>query len=146
MIVYYPNKILQCISRKARKSIVLNISEAFDVMKNIVSSRSEYIGIAAVQIGLLRRIVIIKYIGLYMHIANPIVLWRSKRMVTKMEGCISIPYVNRLVTRCAYILISYRNNRNIRIRKTLQWNNAICIQHEIDHLNGKLINDYKKVL
>ncbi len=58
------------------------------------------------------------------------------------EGCLSVPDYFDVVQRAKNIEFSYTTLKNEAVRKKIDGLLAICIQHEIDHLNGKLFIDY----
>ena len=105
------------------------------------------IGLAAVQIGILKRIVVIdiskdenKKDPIYF--VNPELTWQSNEKATYEEGCLSIPDQFAKIDRpekCTVKFLDYNGNpKEIRAEGLL----ATCIQHEIDHLNGILFIDY----
>ena len=105
------------------------------------------IGLAAVQIGILKRIVVIdvskeneKKNPLFF--INPIIKSRSKKTSVYEEGCLSLPGHFAEVERPAECEIDYidynGNKKNLKASGIL----ATCVQHEIDHLNGILFIDY----
>jgi peptide deformylase len=58
------------------------------------------------------------------------------------EGCLSVPETNEMVTRAAKITVSALNEQGESIELQADGLLAVCIQHEIDHLQGKLFVDY----
>ena len=105
------------------------------------------IGLAAVQIGVLKRIIVIdlskdgeKREPLF--IINPEIISKSSKLITYEEGCLSIPNQFAEIERphsCKIKFLDYMGeNRNIDAQGLL----ATCIQHEIDHLNGILFIDH----
>ena len=105
------------------------------------------IGLAAVQIGVLHRVVTLDVSKRDdsqepLALINPEIVWHSEEESDYEEGCLSIPDYFEIVTRPAVIRLRYRD---------LQWKEheieaddilATCIQHEVDHLNGVLFIDY----
>ncbi len=74
--------------------------------------------------------------------ANPEVVWTSDETFTYEEGCLSLPEHYAEVTRPAEAKIRYLDEdsapQELHAKELL----ATCVQHEIDHLNGKLFIDY----
>ena len=102
------------------------------------------IGLAATQINIQKRIVVI---DLSESKNKPIILInpeisKSEGKETTQEGCLSVPDYFDIVERAKNIEFSYRTLENQIITKIVDGLLAICIQHEIDHLNGKLFIDY----
>ena len=105
------------------------------------------IGLAAVQIGILKRLIVIdiskdqeKKSPLFL--INPEIIFKSKKTSIHEEGCLSLPGHFAEIERpaeCQVKFIDYNGKK-----KELQANGllATCIQHEIDHLNGILFIDY----
>ncbi len=105
------------------------------------------IGLAAIQIGILKRAVVIdvsksdeKKNPLFL--INPEITFKSKETSVYEEGCLSIPGQFAEVERPAECHIKYVNLEGKL--KTLKADGilATCIQHEVDHLNGILFIDY----
>ena len=105
------------------------------------------IGLAAVQIGVLKRLIVIdisrndeKKKPLFL--VNPEITFKSKRTSTYEEGCLSLPGHFAEIERpaeCHLNFIDYNGKKqNLKTGGLL----ATCIQHEIDHLNGVLFIDY----
>ena len=105
------------------------------------------IGLAAVQIGILKRIIVIdlskegeKKKPIF--IVNPEIISKSSDLVSYEEGCLSIPNQFAEVERpntCKIKFLDYEGNKKELEAKGLL---STCIQHEIDHLNGILFIDY----
>ncbi len=105
------------------------------------------IGLAAVQIGILKRLIVIdvskneeKKNPLFL--VNPEITYKSKHTSKHEEGCLSLPGYFAEVERpavCHLNFIDYNGKK-----KSLQTEGllATCVQHEIDHLNGVLFIDY----
>ena len=105
------------------------------------------IGLAGVQIGILRRLVVIdiskeeeKKNPLYL--INPQITFRSKITSIYEEGCLSLPGHYAEIERpaeCHLNYIDYNGKKKVLKSQGLL---ATCVQHEIDHLNGVLFVDY----
>ena len=72
---------------------------------------------------------------------NPVIVERDGVTVYD-EGCLSVPGYFESVTRAEHIRVRYLNRDGEQLAMTAQGLLAICIQHEIDHLEGKLFVDY----
>lgn len=68
--------------------------------------------------------------------ANPEILWRSDEMATGPEGCLSIPGLTTDVTRARSIRLRWQDATGASQEETLTGIDAICAQHEYDHLDG----------
>ena len=105
------------------------------------------IGLAAPQIGILKRLVVIDISKSEeerkpLFLINPEIITRSKKLSTYEEGCLSLPGQFAEIERPAECHVRYidYNGKN----KELKANGLLstCIQHEVDHLNGVLFIDY----
>ena len=74
--------------------------------------------------------------------ANPEILWTSDELFTYEEGCLSIPEYFDKVERPARVRIRYLNRDGQSVEEEAEGLYAVCIQHEMDHLNGVLFIDH----
>lgn len=74
--------------------------------------------------------------------ANPEILWASDELYTYEEGCLSIPEYFDKVERPARVRIRYLNRDGEQVEEEAAGLYAVCIQHEMDHLNGVLFIDH----
>ena len=74
--------------------------------------------------------------------ANPEILWSSDELFQYEEGCLSLPEYFDTVERPARIRISYLNRDNQRVEEEIDGLYAVCFQHELDHLEGVLFIDH----
>ena len=105
------------------------------------------IGLAAVQVGILKRLVVIdiskeeeKRQPLFL--VNPEIIYRSKETSVYEEGCLSLPGQFAEVERPSECTIKYIDYYGKKKDLKADGLLATCIQHEIDHLNGILFIDY----
>ncbi|TFH10168.1 MAG: peptide deformylase [Candidatus Thorarchaeota archaeon] len=104
------------------------------------------IGLAAPQVGISKRIIVVDVSGPYIKdqfLINPEIEQQSGEQSRK-EGCLTFPDLFLEVTRAKNVIVKYQDvkgNPNIMTADKL---NAVVLQHEIDHLNGKLFIDYVK--
>ena len=100
------------------------------------------IGLAAPQIGKQLRMLITDLPGIP-GLINPQIIWRSKKVITEFEGCLSIPDARIAVPRPLKIKITGPDLSGHRVELCLSDYEARVVCHEIDHLNGRLITDYE---
>ena len=105
------------------------------------------IGLAAVQIGVPKRVLVIdldQKEGRKNPVAyvNPRILWASYEMATFEEGCLSVPEIWDDVERPARIKAEYLDRDGNRQVLEADGLLATCLQHEMDHLNGVLFIDH----
>jgi len=73
---------------------------------------------------------------------NPEILWESDELYTYEEGCLSIPEYFDQVERPARVRVAYLDKAGTRIEEEIEGLYAVCFQHELDHLNGVLFIDH----
>jgi len=105
------------------------------------------IGLAAVQIGAMQRVVTIDVAGKEQKpepitFINPEIIWSSADMSVYEEGCLSIPDYYEEVERPASVRVKFQDVHGKMQDILAEGLLATCIQHEIDHLNGKLFIDH----
>jgi peptide deformylase len=105
------------------------------------------IGLAAIQIGEPLRVIVMDLARegeepAPRYIVNPEVVWASEETAPYEEGCLSVPEIYDEVERPARVKISYLNYRGEDIVEDCEGLYAVCIQHEMDHLNGVLFIDH----
>ncbi|MDR0679627.1 MAG: peptide deformylase [Puniceicoccales bacterium] len=123
---------------------------------------AEGIGLAAPQVGKLSKVVLIdvssclsegdecdfdgnkvKEIGSIMPLCliNPVIKKFSSEVISQNEGCLSIPGFSGRVKRSAGIVLTFVDRQNVNHVLSCNGMLARCVQHEVDHLNGKLYTD-----
>ncbi|MBC7164373.1 MAG: peptide deformylase [Roseovarius sp.] len=106
------------------------------------------VGLAAPQVGVLSRLIVLDCVKgegeapRPLVMVNPEVLASSDEMNTHEEGCLSIPDQFAEVTRPAEVELRWTGIDGKEHREGFGGLWATCVQHEIDHLNGKLFIDY----
>lgn len=129
--------------RKKSKPVVCfdeSLGELLDDMKATMLSKKG-MGISAVQVGVLRRAIVID-LGddKFLEVINPEIV-KTKGKVTDSEGCLSVPGFYCDVTRPRYVKISAFDRHGKPFEFEGEDYIARCICHEIDHLNGVLFVD-----
>ncbi|UWR07747.1 MULTISPECIES: peptide deformylase [Ruegeria] len=110
------------------------------------------IGLAAPQIGVLERLIVLDCVKEEGATPRPLVMFNpeiisaSDETSVYEEGCLSIPDQFAEVTRPAEVEVAWMDQNGKAQRETFDGLWATCVQHEIDHLNGKLFIDYLKPL
>lgn len=105
---------------------------------------SQGIGLAAVQVNVPKRLITVDVSedqDSPMIMVNPVILTQSGKAISK-EGCLSVPEYFESVSRAENITISYQDVSGNSHELSADGLLSICIQHEIDHLDGKLFVDY----
>lgn len=105
------------------------------------------VGLAAIQVGIPRRLLVLDVAGdeqapQPLVMINPEILTLGPEMRSYEEGCLSIPDVRIDIERPASIVVRYVDRSGDLQTLTATGLLATAVQHEIDHLNGKLIIDF----
>lgn len=105
------------------------------------------IGLAATQIGVMKRVFVMDCVGkdeppAPLVLLNPEIVWASDELETSEEGCLSIPDVYEDVTRPARVRLRWLGLDGAVHEEEFGDRWAVCAQHELDHLNGRLFIDY----
>ena len=106
------------------------------------------IGLAAPQIGVTKRLIVLDCVKAVdeaprpIAMFNPVITWSSDDLSTYEEGCLSIPEQYAEVQRPAEVRVTWLGLDGKTQEEQFSGLWATCIQHEIDHLNGKLFIDY----
>jgi peptide deformylase len=105
------------------------------------------IGLAAPQIGEMKRIVVMDLAKEEepadpIVMINPEILSISDETVTTEEGCLSIPELYYDVERPAEVTVRYTDLEGNTVEREAKERFAVCVQHELDHLDGVLYIDY----
>lgn len=98
------------------------------------------IGLAAPQVGILKRIFTVGIGDIRLAFVNPEVL-ESEGEYLDVEGCLSIPGENGVVKRPTYVKVKAMNEEGKHFIVEAKYLLARCILHELDHLNGVLFTD-----
>tara|TARA_Y100000590_G_scaffold328308_1_gene372842 strand:+ start:622 stop:1146 length:525 start_codon:yes stop_codon:yes gene_type:complete len=144
-ILTEPNSILRQISQSVEE--VGNAER--ELMKDMLETMyaANGIGLAAIQIGVPKRIIVLdiskeKNEKNPMYFVNPVIKNKNSNLSTYEEGCLSVPNIFVEVDRpsaCEVEYLDYDGKKKILKVEGLL---ATCIQHECDHLDGKLMLDY----
>jgi peptide deformylase len=140
-ILIYPDDRLRMVAKEVK-----NVPEVRKLISDMADTMyaAPGIGLAAVQVNTPLRIIIIDVSDarddLHVYI-NPVILMRDGEQVSE-EGCLSVPDVYAEVTRDATIRVRALDLAGEEFEADADGLLAVCIQHEIDHLDGKVFVDY----
>ena len=110
------------------------ISHLLHTMKNARGA-----GLAAPQINLVKRFFATEVAGVFI---NPCIEHYSEEKIRDDEGCLSIPGIRESVPRAKRIVVSWTDEQLQPQRATFEDDIARVVQHEYDHLNGRLYLDH----
>jgi peptide deformylase len=105
------------------------------------------IGLAAIQVGVPERVIVMDIAKqdepkAPRYFVNPEILWKSEETAPYEEGCLSVPEIYDEVERPARVRIRYLNYQGETVEEDAEGLFAVCIQHEMDHLDGVLFIDH----
>jgi len=135
----YPDPILEQVC-KPIECFNSELSDLTEDMKLILSDNDGQ-GLSAPQVGLNKRLIILKIGDQYLSVINPKIALRHGSEAST-ETCLSLPDIRSLVLRSKDILLTGYDLNGKRLNLPLTGTPAKTVQHEIDHLNGQLIFNY----
>jgi peptide deformylase len=105
------------------------------------------IGLAAIQVGVPKRVIVMDLARegedpRPQYFVNPQIVWASEDTAPYEEGCLSVPEIYDEVERPARVKLRYLNYQGETVEEDAEGLYAVCIQHEMDHLNGVLFIDH----
>lgn len=142
-VLTYPDKRLHRIAKPVTviddniKKLVKNM---FDTMY-----QADGIGLAATQVNVHKQVVVIDVSeqgDQPLTLINPNLTWQSEEKIINREGCLSVPEVFDNVERAVEITITAQDLKGETFSLKADGWLAVCIQHELDHLAGKVFVEY----
>ena len=115
------------------------LSQLLDDMKDTVR-KEEGAGLAAPQVGVLRRAVVVDVSEGFYELINPVIV-ESKGEQTGWEGCLSVRGKRGVVTRPMIVKVEYSDRKGKRKKLVARGFFARAVCHELDHLDGVLYTD-----
>lgn len=141
-VLHFPDARL----RKIAAPVVTVNAEIQHIVDDMLETMydQEGIGLAATQVDIHQRIIVIDTLenrDKWLVLINPELLKASGENGIE-ESCLSIPEQSAFVPRAACVTVRAQNRNGKNFELEIKGLLAICIQHEIDHLDGKLFIDY----
>lgn len=144
-IVQAPSEIL----RSATKPISIDVTKIVEEMKKtlIAQKDPEGVGLAANQVGLPYKLFLARFSARKTEpirvFINPKIVSHSEdfqveKRNSSLEGCLSVPKLYGLVKRWKSVTLQYKTETGEDKTETFEGFPAVVIQHEMDHLNGKI--------
>lgn len=141
-ILKFPDSRLRVKAKELKSlgdEVLANIKRFFDLMYE-----SGGIGLAATQVGIPKRLFVYDLSEERKSpkvVVNPKIIWRSSEKIIYNEGCLSIPNLRVPVGRSRRIKVVWFDEKGVEHKEELEGLESVLFQHEIDHLDGKLIID-----
>ena len=145
-ILLVPHPVLRQKANKLKNIKEEDIKIANKMMETM--KKAPGVGLAANQVGILKQIVTINFEDKEINkktnyiLFNPSIIEYSKETIVMEEGCLSLPEQYADVERPKKIIIEYVDKNEQPITREADGYEARILQHEIDHLSGKLFVDY----
>ena len=144
-IIKFPDKRLRLVSEPVKRidaGIRKLVEDMFETQYHAPG-----IGLAAIQVGVAKRVVTVDLSKKEeAHeprvFINPEITWASEEKATREEGCLSIPEYYEDVERPVQVKVKYLDLDGKAHEVEADGLFAICLQHEIDHINGVLFIDH----
>ena len=145
-ILVYPDERLSQVSQPVQ-ALDNKITSFISDLEDTLSSFPGCVGIAAPQVGLFKRIIIVDVSSRPQHknhghlvLINPIITFSEGNIIGR-EGCLSVPEYIGKVQRSQNIEVEAQNEIGDDVTYQMEGYEARAVQHEIDHLDGKLFID-----
>ena len=144
-ILVVPNPVLKLVSQPVDKVDDELRALMDDMLETMYDAPG--IGLAAIQIGVPKRVIVMDISGpddekAPRYFVNPEIVWSSEDTAPYEEGCLSIPDIYDEVERPARVKLKYLNYQGEEVVEDADGLFAVCIQHEMDHLEGVLFIDH----
>lgn len=99
-------------------------------------------GLAAVQVGVLRRVFVLGNYHGFNEYVNPRIVLKSESLIAMPEGCLSFPSVYDRIERPSTVQVEWQTRTGAARQDVLTGFWARCFQHEVDHLDGITFDSY----
>jgi peptide deformylase len=143
-VVMAPNKILRTVSMLVLEEEYPYANQVLDKMSEVMYANGG-IGLAAIQIGLPKRMIIVDIGGEYgrelIKMVNPVITESSDDTSLMKEGCLSVPTIWELIERPKNITVEYLDENLSKNTKSFSGFQSHIVSHEMDHLDGITILD-----
>lgn len=123
-----------------------SVKQLIQTMFNVIDEIQDS-SLAAIQLGVPQRIIVLDMMRedgqrFREALINPEIIDQSEEKQVYTEFCSSIPDYEFPTARATAVTVSYKNSEGELKEVSAKGVFAVCLQHEIDHLNGKLISDH----
>jgi peptide deformylase len=144
-ILTVPDPVLKQVSKPVAEVTDAHRALMDDMLETMYAAPG--IGLAAIQIGVAERIIVMDLAGKEdqpapRYFVNPEILERVEEKQVYEEGCLSVPDYYEEVERPARVRLRYLDYTGKQVEEWAEGVFAVCIQHEMDHLEGTLFIDH----
>ena len=135
ILIYEKDK--EILTQKSEEVIEINdeIKQLIQDLKDTLKVHKTGVGISAIQIGVPKKVCVIKYNNKFYTLINPIISKKTGEVFFK-EGCLSVPHKTKQIKRAQKVWCDYTDENG---NKQQLANGGLCsviIQHELDHFEG----------
>lgn len=144
-IKYWPDQFLRKVAQEVTDDELAQCSE---IIGNLFETMTEGrgMGLAATQCGIDMRILVVDTVPIGGHIKqafiNPVIKEKTEKLIVSEEGCLSFPGVFAAVQRFDGVVVESTTLTGETEEVILNGVDAVCFQHELDHLNGIVFFDH----
>jgi len=142
-ILRYPDPRLYTVARPVTE-VDARVRRLVDDMLETMYE-AEGVGLAATQVDVHERVIVIdtsEQRDQPLVLINPELVWRSDERVYNEEGCLSVPTIYDKVERHAEVTVAALDREGRGFERRVDGLTAVCVQHEMDHLLGKVFVEY----
>ena len=144
-ILVVPNPVLKQVSQTV-ETVDDDLRALMDDMLETMYA-APGIGLAAIQVGVPKRVIVMDLARPEeepqpRYFVNPEILWASDETAPYEEGCLSVPEIYDEVERPSRVKLRYLDYHGKPVEEDAEGLFAVCIQHEMDHLEGVLFIDH----
>ena len=146
-ILRYPDPRLNTVA-SAVAAVDAPIQQLVDEMIETMYA-ADGVGLAATQVDVHQRVIVMDTSEQHDHpvvLINPELVWCSDEMLVSEEGCLSVPLIYDRVERHAKVRVQALNRDGQPFEMEAEDLAAVCVQHEMDHLVGKVFVEYLSLL
>lgn len=146
-ILRYPDPRLHTVARPVAAVDDRIRTLAADMLETMYAENG--VGLAATQVDVHERLIVMDTSDTRdrpMVLVNPEIVWASEEMAVAEEGCLSVPQVYDKVERHARVKVRALDRDGQPFELDAEGLSAVCVQHEMDHLRGKVFVEYLSLL
>ena len=133
------------LAQKSAEASFLDMPIAQNLLDTLAAYADSCVGLAANMIGVQKRIIAVNMGPINVAMLNPVIVKKEGEVVSA-EGCLSVPEYEGEVQRASYVECEFTDRTGQRMLLQAHDLLAICIQHELDHLDGVLFIDKAQTL
>ena len=146
-ILRYPDPRLHTVARPVAAVDERIRQLADDLLETMYEA--DGVGLAATQVDVHERVIVMDTSEQHDHpvvLINPELTWASPEFAISEEGCLSVPLIYDRVERHARVKVRALNRDGHLFELDAEGLSAVCVQHEMDHLLGKVFVEYLSLL